>query len=330
MYDVITVGSATKDVYFRSKFKIISDEKSITGKSISIPFGSKLKLNNILFETGGGGTNTSVGFSRLGLKTACICKVGDDSAGDHIVEELKKEKVDISFVIRSISREESETGYSAILEDKSGERTILLHSGANANIKKREIDFSKLKTKWIHLAPLHGESINIIDSIVKYANDNKIKISINPSANWLKKRKWNILKKCDVVILNLEEGKILTKETSKGKIFQKLYANLSGIIVLTMGKEGCIVSDHKKVYDVGIYRSKVIDTLGAGDSFSVGLIYGLITEKTLKTAINYGNLNATSVLKYVGAKKGLLRKTQLKRFEDNLGKLYVNEICNRY
>ena len=156
MFDVITVGSATKDVYFRSKKFSLRKDSAGVGVDLCVDFGSKIEMQGIMFETGGGATNTGVSFSRLGFRTACIAKIGSDSAGKHILEELKHEKVNTSLVIKTKSkRTECSTGYSAILEHpKSGERTILMYRGANGLLQKKDVCFSKLKTKWLYICSL--------------------------------------------------------------------------------------------------------------------------------------------------------------------------------
>ena len=70
MFDVISIGSATLDVFLRSPE--LDVEKQNGTKEICVPYGAKLEVEEIHFETGGGGTNTAVTFARQGLKVACI------------------------------------------------------------------------------------------------------------------------------------------------------------------------------------------------------------------------------------------------------------------
>ena len=81
MYDVITVGSATVDAFaYTERSKVIKVEKRAKEQDfIAYPSGTKILLNRLLFMTGGGGTNTAVAFSRLGLKVAYLGKIGNDS-----------------------------------------------------------------------------------------------------------------------------------------------------------------------------------------------------------------------------------------------------------
>src|SRR3989338_8215460 len=97
MYDIITVGSATVDVFAHTDFSEVIKIKEPKGEIdlIAYPLGSKLLIKELRFTTGGGGTNTAVAFARLGLKTAWIGKLGDDGNADVIVKELEKDNVEV-------------------------------------------------------------------------------------------------------------------------------------------------------------------------------------------------------------------------------------------
>jgi len=94
MADIITVGSATIDIYANTHSELVKIRTEKSSESlICYPSGSKVLMTNVQFITGGGGTNTSVCCSRLGLKTAYLGSLGDDENADKIKKELKKEKV---------------------------------------------------------------------------------------------------------------------------------------------------------------------------------------------------------------------------------------------
>ena len=75
MYDVITIGTATRDGFFEGiNFTNIKDERFRVGEGICLPLGSKIEAPKVTFTTGGVGTNAATTFSRQGLKTAVICQ----------------------------------------------------------------------------------------------------------------------------------------------------------------------------------------------------------------------------------------------------------------
>ena len=86
MFDVITIGTATRDAFLRSReFKIISTPEYQSGEGICLPAGAKIDLDDIVFATGGGASNAAVTFSRQGFHTAAVCKIGNDVSGREVL-----------------------------------------------------------------------------------------------------------------------------------------------------------------------------------------------------------------------------------------------------
>ena len=199
MFDVVTVGSATVDAFVNTGSKLF--KKSRFKQSVSVPFGSKIVIDDLKFHIGGGGTNTAVALSRLGFKTAYIGSVGLGTNSSRVLSLLKKEKVDTSFV----QREEGRTGFSIILDAYGHDRTILTFKGNNDQLDFDKIDKSKLNTKWFYFSSLLNKSFETQKKLVDFAVNHKIKIAYNPSSYLAKKgAKYieHILKRTDLLVLN--------------------------------------------------------------------------------------------------------------------------------
>jgi len=94
MYDVITVGSATVDVFANTNAELITiKNEERTEHLIAYETGAKILINDLEFQIGGGGTNTAVSFSRLGLKTAFLGKIGRGSNAQSVINLLEHENV---------------------------------------------------------------------------------------------------------------------------------------------------------------------------------------------------------------------------------------------
>lgn len=329
MFDVITFGTATRDAFVRSEaFKIIESGKFITGKAECFPLGSKIEIPEIVFTTGGGATNAAVTFARQGLKTACFSVVGNDVSGKAVIEELKKEKVAVDFFVKN---NKFNTAYSILFLTSFGERTIFVYRGASEHWSRDDLlKFkNKLKAKWFYLAPLGGESAKHFEFLVNFAKKNNIKVACNLSKAQIEmglKKIAPILKKLDVLILNQEEAAYLVGIDYKkeNEIFKKLDEIVDGIVVMTKGPEGASISDGKNRWEVGVYKEKKsVDRTGAGDAFGSGFIAGIIKYGNIEKAIKLAGANATSVIEYIGAKKGILAERDYKK--RNWGKLKVKK-----
>lgn len=330
MFDIITIGSATRDAIFKSKeFKTIENMKFKTGKAMALSLGSKIKIDDVYFTTGGAATNAAVTFSREKLKTAAIFRVGNDLSGKTVIEEMRKENIDTSF---TQTDENLATAYSVILEEACGERTILSYRGANANLNTQEIPFNSIKTKWFYLTSLSGD-LNLLNKVINNAKQNSSCVAWNPGGEDLKLGILKLLpylKNINVFLVNQEEASELLNISYENidEIFEKFDEIIDGIAIITKGPDGSIASDGKNIYYAGTFKEKeIVDRTGAGDSFGSGFVAGLIIKNYITASVDNNNVekikyaltlataNATSKVEHIGAKKGLLTKFQFENEE---------------
>lgn len=302
MFDVITIGTATQDVFLRS-----GDLKSFAP-------GAKLEMDKPFFVTGGGAINAAITFARQGLKSAALFRIGEDEAGAALWEEMKKEEIDFW----KIEDENDGTATAAILLYPSGERTIFTYRGAAENFKINEIPFPQLKARWISIFP---SRINpeVMLRIIEHCYALGCQIAFNPSRHYLEERGRNLrqfLNKVKVLVVNKEEAGRLTGADPENvkEVFAKLDKLVQGIAVMTDGPRGVWVSDGQKIYHAGIFLEKaVVDRTGAGDAFLSGFVSGLILKDNIEYAIRLGSANATSVVEQIGAHTGVLTKTEFEK-----------------
>jgi ribokinase len=306
-YDVISFGSATLDVFLKSPDIQVEDSKKVpTGRAIFAPYGAKCEVSEFVMSSGGGGTNTAVGFSRLGLKAAVAARCGWDPSGRVIRQELKKEKVSDEFLAQT---EGESTDYSTILIGPDGDRTIFVYRGGT-RLEKSLINFRKLNAFWFYLSSLEG-NIKLVGDLVSFAKKNYIKVAINPGRRELEQREalLPILNKVDVLIVNQEEAAGLVKTSFfDPKLFRRMALVSNGIVVVTRGRKGAYLFDEKdNLLKADGFKVEMVDATGAGDGFGAGFVGGLVKELELEEALKLGISNGASVVTQVGAKTGLLR-----------------------
>jgi len=292
MFDVVTFGSAVVDTFVDTEF----NKKS---NSFSYPAGSKILVQNLKSDIGGGATNTAVAFSRLGLKTGCICRIGNDNNGLDILEMFKKEKIKF---LGSISQER--TGESIILDSKGNGRTVLTFKGPGNSIRSSEIP--KIKTKWLYYSSVLGESFK---TQVALAKKSKAKVAFNPSEYIIKAMDIRpLLKLTEVLILNKEEAQLLCKKYKKGgDLLICLREFGPDIVVVTDKNKLAYAFDGEKRYSIKPNNIKVVERTGAGDAMASGFVAGIIAGKTLQESLRLGLKESESVIRYFGAKNKLLK-----------------------
>jgi ribokinase len=306
MYDVITVGSATVDVFAKTHFseliKII-DPKGETDL-LAFPSGAKILIDELEFTTGGGGTNTAVALTRLGHKVGFIGKLGTGTNSDFIHRNLKKEKIDLLC-----SHGKGHAGYSVILDTLEHDRTILTYKGINDELRNEDVPYKKLKTKWFYFGAMLEESFRTLERLAEFAQQRNIKIAFNPSTYLAEKgvhQLKHIISRTELLVLNKEEACLLVgKDTMEGLLF-KLRNLGPKIVVITDGKNDLYVIYEKYIYSSKPPFVKIIDTTGAGDAFAASFLCGIIKKKDIEFAIKLGIVNSQSVITHYGAKNLLL------------------------
>ena len=313
MYDVITVGSSTIDVFAKVESELIKIKTAHEEEElIAYPAGSKLLIKDLDFLTGGGGTNTAVSLARLGLKVAYLGKTGHGSNSGLILKKLKAEKV--NFI--GIRSKKHHAGYSIILDSLEGDRTILAYKGANNFLDMKDISFSKLKTKWFYFSSMVGKSFETLKKLAQYAEGNNIKIAFNPS-NYLAEKGHEYLKevleRTTILVLNMEEAELIGGKLKTELLIKKLMSFGPKIVVITDGKKGLYTIHKNNFLYVMANNVKIVETTGAGDAFASTFLAGIIKKKPIEFSLRMGLLNAESVITKEGAKNGLLTYNTLSK-----------------
>lgn len=294
-FDIVTFGSAVVDTFVDTEF----NKKT---KSFSYPAGSKILVHNLKTDIGGGATNTGAAFSRLGFRTGCICKIGNDNNGKDILNLFKNEKIKF---LGTISKDK--TGNSIILDSKEHNRTILTFKGPGNNIKINELP--KFKTKWLYYSAVLGDSFKTQEKLAKQLSKKGTKLAFNPSEYLIKNTDiTSMLKMTDILILNKEEAEFLCKKNKKKRdVLEGLKELGPKIVVVTNKNKLAYAYDGLKKYSIKPNKIKVLERTGAGDAFAAGFVAGIMANKPIQKCLELALKEGESVLRYFGAKNKLLR-----------------------
>jgi len=316
MFDIITFGSATWDIFLKiPQSQIIKGKEFSSGTAVAFNLGSKIDLESMYFSFGGGGMNSAFTFLNQGFKVAYCGSVGNDIPGREIIAQMEEAGMGIDF----IQKVDKPTNNSVILNTSESERTVLAYRGASEMLDMEEVFWSDMSPSWFYIAPLSGELSKMTENIVDFAKKNKIKVAINLGNSQIalgKEKLEAILKKVDVLLLNLEEASLLTGAKDEIEAMRELNNMHNGINIITKGADGVLVSDKDILFSSSSCKVKVVDKTGAGDAFGAGFISGLIkSNMDIEWGIRRGMANATSCIQVEGAVNGLLSE------EDNLNKI---------
>lgn len=305
MARIVSLGSCLQDIYLIDRDDFAGakiGDQSIFSKLI---IGSKVDIDKLDFEVGGGGTNAAVSFARFGHETIYFGNLARDVAGEAVLACLDDENIDSSYVefVRG------GTGCSVILLDaKSGEHTILTHRGVSGKFGNLNPDDLELAAPdWLYITTLYGDFATL-EAFLKKARKFGIKIMFNPGKQELVEpaKVLKILKYVDVLLTNKREA----AQIVPGVLLAELLVHLAAYcptVIITDGEMGSIATNHDESYRLGVYEQvKLRDATGAGDAFGSGFLASLAAGNSFKNSLHYAAANSASVVQKYGAKAGIL------------------------
>ncbi|MFH0898222.1 MAG: carbohydrate kinase family protein [bacterium] len=210
MKNVLTIGGATQDIYltYSGADYLTINKRGALSSYLLFESGEKVEIENIIYKTGGGATNSAATFSRLGFQTSCFCNIQDDNAGKAILQKLSTENIGVDFITVD---KKNPTGMSFIINSSGGERTIFAYRGANSFLPEDKIPFDAIKEcDQLYITSLSNQASHLLPKISAFAHQHNVSIAINPGVSQLAKGT-EILKESlryiDILIMNSYEAK---------------------------------------------------------------------------------------------------------------------------
>ncbi|WP_156286607.1 sugar kinase [Oceanivirga salmonicida] len=281
------------------------------------------------FERGisGAELNVAIGLKRLGYDIEYVTKLGNDPFGKNILKFLKKEKVGIKYIKFD---EENKTGMQLKSKTKKGDPDIYYFrkNSAASTINTEYIkdinleDFDLIHITGIPLAISESFRQAIYTLIDRAKKANKF-ITFDPN---LRPQMWNskeemvkvvneISKKVDLVLPGIEECKILVGSNDIKEIGNRYKEMGINRFIIKEGEKGSHSFDNGiHVFKKGFKVSKVIDTVGAGDGFAVGIISSILESLNTDDMLERANAIGAIQVSNVSDNAGLPTRVELEEY----------------
>mgnify|MGYP003619813532 FL=1 len=307
MKKIITVGEAMA-MFIADEKKNLSDVERFT-RSIA-----------------GAEVNVAIGLSRLGHEVTYISSVGNDPFGEYIKKVLKKEKIRTGYVTVNTRRN---TGFQLKEKnEKEDPKVVYFRKNSAASSLSRNI-LKKLDLKEYDLLHITGifpslsrRNYQFTKELIIKAKKNGVLVTFDPNCRpvlWKNEEEMikvtnEIAFMCDVIIPGYSEGKILTGKDSTEEIAQFYIDKGIKNVFMKYKKEKSLFFSKEGYETFPCFKVKVIDTVGAGDGFAVGVIDGLLNnlsgEEILRQANAIGAIQVTNL----SDNEGLPVRNELERF----------------
>ncbi len=228
------------------------------------------------------------GAARLGLRVALIGVCGDDVFGRFMLDEMQKHGVDVSNVI---IRPDGQTGLSVILNDRT-DRAILTHLGLMAELQALDISESLLgQARHLHVASYFLQTKLQPGLPALFRRARSLGLTTSLDTNYDPSEKWlgfdELLAVTNVFLPNETEVKSLTGAKNIDEAANKLQSRVEAAAI-KLGAQGALGVSRSQRVRVASIPVNVVDTVGAGDSFDAGFIYGYLEGWPLKKSLQLG------------------------------------------
>lgn len=273
----------------------INPDLVLTGDVVPI-FGQVEKLvNSATLTIGSSSAIFSCGVARLGLKVAIVGVCGDDVFGRFMLDEMQARGVDVSSVA---ILPDGQTGLSVILA-QGADRAILTHPGLISALTAEAVTDDLLRrSRHLHVASYFLQTALQPDLPDLFARARFLGLTTSLDPNWDPSCEWRgfdeLLRQVDVFLPNENEALSLTGAASFESAADVL-CQKCGTIALKLGAQGALGVREGQKIRVPSLPVKLVDTVGAGDSFDAGFIYGYLQgwplEKSLRIAAVCGALS---------------------------------------
>ena len=303
-----------KTLPLKSQFDVVGFGLNAVDHLVTVPrfpaFNTKTKLTSHLQMTGGQVSSAMVGVRRLGLSATYIGKVGDDHEGGLLVESLESEGIDCKDVIVGTgSRTQSAV---IIIEQFSGERTILWHHDDGTRISPDEITREMIaRGKVLHI---DGFDTKAAIRAATWAREAGMPVTIDLDTAYHGID--DLLPLVDFLITSQGLANELTGLMDENQALRILHERYGCYFVaMTQGARGALAYVEGEFFASHAFRPPVCrDTTGAGDAFRAGFIYGLVKGLSVEETLRSANGVAALQCREIGARAGLPNETELEQF----------------
>lgn len=274
-FDLLVAGEINPDLILSGDVTPVFNQTEKLVDSAALTIGS----SSAIFACGA---------ARLGLRVAFIGVCGDDIFGRFMLDEMRKRGVDVSNVI---VRAGGQTGLSVIL-NQGVDRAILTHPGLIAALQDSDIPDAFLKSvRHLHVASYFLQTNLQPDLSDLFRRARSFGLTTSMDTNYDPSEKWTgfdeLLSVTNVFLPNEKEAVSLSGESNVHLAADWLGSRLE-MVGIKLGADGALGVRNGEKVRVASIPVEVIDTVGAGDSFDAGFLYGYLNGWSLERSLRLG------------------------------------------
>ncbi|MFZ2095796.1 MAG: carbohydrate kinase family protein [Anaerolineales bacterium] len=272
MFDILVAGEINPDLILSGNVIPEFDQVEKMVDSARLTVGS----SSAIFACGA---------VRLGLNVGFIGNCGDDVFGRFMLDKMQTRRVDISNVIIHPNRQ---TGLSVIL-NRENDRAILTFPGLIASLKAEAVSDHLLhQTRHLHIASYFLQTALHPGLPDLFRRAKLAGVTTSLDTNWDPTGEWHgleeLLQLTDVFLPNENEAIAISGATSLENAL-KVLSQKCKAVAIKCGSRGALAGQGNKTSFAPALSVQIVDTVGAGDSFDAGFVYGWLNDWVLDEAL---------------------------------------------
>jgi 2-dehydro-3-deoxygluconokinase len=278
-------------------------------------------------RTAGAETNVAIGLARLGLKVGWASRLGTDSMGRYLLSALRGEGVDCSHVVCDPTQK---TGFQfkGQVSDGSDPPVEYHRAGSAAShmgVADIDVDWL-LSARHLHATgvfaaissttlPAAAKTMDLMRAAGRSVSfDPNLRPTLWATPDLMREAINDLATRAHWVLPGLEEGRFLTGEDSPEGIARFYRQRGAQLVVVKLGSEGAFYDEASgSGYIAGFPVDTVVDTVGAGDGFAVGVISALLDGLDVPDAVKRGAWIGARAVQVLGDSEGLPTRAELLR-----------------
>jgi len=269
-------------------------------------------------KVGGAELNFAIGCARLGLKMGWISRLGNDEFGKYILNFVRGEGIDTRNV-EFVDGYPTSLNFKEVRGNGNGKTFYYRDKSPTELLTVDSIDENYFKTaKLLHITGVFPalnkvKNMEILRRAIGYAEKYDVLVSMDPNIRlklWskeeVKEALVSLLPSVDILLTGLEEAEILFDTVNPKEIIEACSNFGISTVAIKLGVDGSIgFKNGEYIESAAVKASRVVDTVGAGDGFDVGFVYGILNNWSLNRTLIFANTIGSMVVGVAGDNEGL-------------------------
>lgn len=303
--ELLTIGTALVDSIIKG-----FDPKPVSASGYRAESGT--------LSVGGEAVNGAIAAAKLGVRTAILCSLGNDSAGTLVTAALEANGVDTGRIVRS---DEHPTPVTTMFVRDDGSRQSITNTAHRYHFHPERFLGDLTGVRAVVLGSLFRAPFDdpeVISAVLKAVKSQGILIAADtklPNFQFLSLAELKeVLPLIDYITPNEDEARYYTSKSDPQEMAEVFLSSGVKNVIIKLSAKGCYFQNAERSLRLPPFRIEAVDATGAGDTFLAGFLASLLNGASVQEALLFANACGAICTTKVGAAAALRDRAQVLHF----------------